>query len=234
MAVTLYACATGHRTCPRPGRRFAAGKMRKAFIVRLFKLITLLFGVALLVLVLRSIDLAAVWAQIRQLGWGGLAVLLAFSNLWYLSDVAAWMLTFPNVRATGGWFAQLYRVHVYGEALNVVTPGLPFGGEPMKAILLNTRYGVPLREVTATLLIAQTIIVCAELVFLAIGLVLMSRVPALPEAYRTLAAAALCILVLCVVLFVLIQRYRFVSRLGRRFGRRSFASCATSTRSKGT
>ena len=41
---------------------------RKAFIVRLFKLITLLLGIALLVVVLRSIDLAAVWAQIRGAG----------------------------------------------------------------------------------------------------------------------------------------------------------------------
>jgi uncharacterized membrane protein YbhN (UPF0104 family) len=50
----------------------------------------------------------------------------------------------------------------------------------------------------------------------------MSGIPALPEAYRTAAGIALCVLVLCVALFVLIQRYRFVSRLGRRFGRRIF------------
>jgi uncharacterized membrane protein YbhN (UPF0104 family) len=175
----------------------------------------LLVGIGLLIVVLHRVDLPALWDQVRALGWGGLAAVAALSCLWPVNDVTAWMLTFPSLRPTARWYRRLGGVHLFGEALNQVTPMASFGGEPVKALLLHVHYDVGYRQGSATLVIAHTIIVCAELLFLIVGVALMIRTPALPGTYPAVAAGLLAVLILSVAALILIQRYRLASRLGR-------------------
>jgi uncharacterized protein (TIRG00374 family) len=175
----------------------------------------LLVGFGVLVVVIQSVDLTAVWHQLEQLGWVGLFIVLAISPIWHINDTIAWMLTFRSIKPSFPWFRRLFGVHIVGDALNNVTPFASLGGEPVKAVLLKNNHGIEVRETTATLLMAHTVIVCALVIFLIIGVALMFNVPSLPESYRVIAGVALTTLILLVVSLLLIQRYRFVSRVGR-------------------
>ena len=181
--------------------------------MRLIQPLVLIAGIALLILLLRGTDLSMVWSQMQRLEASGLVLVLGMGGLWQAGDVMAWMQTFRSLTPGLHWFIRLFRVHVYGDALNCLTP-LALGGEPMKAVLLHQHYEVPAREAAATLLLAQTMIVCAEVPFLVIGVTAMLFMPELPLTYRASAGAALCLFILLILVFLTVQRYRLTSRAG--------------------
>jgi glycosyltransferase 2 family protein len=106
-------------------------------------------------------------AHVRSLGpWAPLvlmpyAVAAAF-------DAAGWAATFARRRPS---FALLYVVRVVGEALNNVTPTAYLGGEPVKAYLLR-RFGVPLAEGVASVILAKTALTIAQIAFVILGIAL--------------------------------------------------------------
>jgi len=184
------------------------------YAMRFVQPLALVAGIALLVLLLRQTDLASVWTELQRIGVAGLVLVLAMGSLWQVGDVMAWMQTFRSFAPSGRWFARLFRVHVYGDALNVLSP-FALGGEPMKAVILERRHGVPIRESAATLLLAQSMIVCAEAPFLAIGIVAMLFTAELPTAYRTTAVLAFGLFMVLFASFLAVQRYRLTSRVGQ-------------------
>ena len=187
--------------------------------MRLLSIILLLAGALLFAGILYQTDLAEVWGYVQRLSWWGIAAIFALYLVAVSADVFAWLLTFRSLPVKLGWFFRLWRVHVAGDALNSVTPGAPFGGEPVKAALLNGRYGIRYHEIAATWVLMQTILVGSQLIFLVVAVALMSQVAALPGPYKTAAFGGLALLTFCVVMFFVAQRYRFLSRLGRWSGR---------------
>jgi uncharacterized protein (TIRG00374 family) len=112
-----------------------------------------------------------------------------------------------------------------GEALNLVIPAGSLGGEPFKAILLRRGYEIDYREGTASLIIAKTVNLLALICFAAIGFALLRAEESLSGGFHLLAGVGLGALLVGVVGFYAVQRWRAASRLaawasGRRFGRR--------------
>lgn len=190
-----------------------------------WKLIFLFVGIGLLVTILRQTDLDALWAQVRNVGWGGAAFVLGLYLFTFWTDVVSWQLTFQTVPLDGRWCRRLYLIRMVGEAFNNVTPTASVGGEPIKALLLKTHYRLPYRESGVSLVLAKTTNMLGLILFLAIGFCLMLAYPKLDGPYSVTAGLGLAALGGSTVILYLLQRYQVTSAasgvLSRtRFGRR--------------
>lgn len=135
-----------------------------------FKWVGLLAGLALFSWILKSSDLHAVWQNIRHLHWRFGLILLFYIVIFGL-DTLGWgfALKLP-ARASVRW-DRLFRARLAGEAVNYVTPSAWVGGEPVKAYLLSKRYGVPLADGMASVVIAKTTFSVSMFFFIVSGIV---------------------------------------------------------------
>ena len=86
----------------------------------------------------------------------------------YVLDAYGWRLTLgPYANAVAFW--KLLAVRTAGEVVNMTTPTAYVGGEPLKAYLLK-RYGVPMVDGLASVVIAKTTMTIAQIIFILIGL----------------------------------------------------------------
>jgi putative membrane protein len=83
-------------------------------------------------------------------------------------DAAGWQVTFVRFRPRL-WL--LYLARLVGEAMNSITPTAYLGGEPVKAFLLQ-RFGVPLTEGAASVILAKTALTVAQIAFVVVGVAL--------------------------------------------------------------
>lgn len=191
--------------------------------MRSLRLLYLLAGVVLLAITLRGADLGEVWSHVAAFGLAGTVLITALYVLGYLADAAAWQLTLPSLPLSGSWLQRLFLVRTVGEAYNDITPLASLGGEPVKSVLLKSRYGIGYRQSGASLVLAKTLITLSLVLFLSAGLVLSLGTPALPSGYKVLAAVGLAGLTLCTYGFFMVQRLRLASLTARWLHRNGIA-----------
>ncbi len=192
--------------------------------MRLLKYIYLAVGVVVLGFVLAETDLAEVGALLASVGFW-IVVLVAIYFVAFAIDSVTWQMTIQSVPLNPLWAYRVWKLRMVGESFNVVIPAGGMGGEPVKAVMLKTHYGVDYREGTASLILAKTINMIALVIFLIGGFVLMTRAEALPQAYEYMAGVGLLAFGLGVFLFFIIQRLSITSLTGTwisrwRFGQR--------------
>ncbi len=203
----------GRLRAPRGDRAPHAG-------VRVTRIALLLGGAALFAWLLTQAELAAVLTQVAAVGVAGFALLLAVYAVEFLCDAFAWQLTLDGTPRTARWTARLYAVRLAGECWNVLTPLGGIGGEPVKALILKRRYGLPFTASGASLVLAKTANVLSLVAFLAVGFVVMSDDPRIPAEARTLSGVGLALLSAGIGAFWLVQRLRLGSLLASRAARR--------------
>ncbi len=177
----------------------------------------LLVGMGFFGLILYQTDLNEVWHRLREIGVGGMGVILMIHLIAFVADALAWLLATPPIPLNGLGLYRLSKVFLIGEAFNRVMPAL--GGEPIKAALLKQHYGIGYREATASLILSQTIGVISLIPFLLCGFLLMLAVDSVPLPYRLAAGLGLVVISTCIGIFFLVQRHKVFSRTGRRIGR---------------
>ena len=173
----------------------------------------LLAGLALFAWLLSLTDLHALAREVITVGVVGFAVVVLIYALEFLCDTIAWQITFAGIPRSAAWTGRLYLVRLAGEAYNMVTPLGGFGGEPVKAMILHHRHGLPYTRSMASVVIARTASVIALLVFLALGFALMLGDARFGFELRALGAAGLAGLTLGVAGFFAVQRLGLSSRL---------------------
>ena len=193
--------------------------------MRFMKFIYLAVGIALLGLILAETDLTEAGAHVAEVGFG-IMVLVAIYFIAFAIDSVTWQMTIQGVPLNFVWAYRVWKLRMVGESFNAVIPAGGMGGEPVKAVMLKTHYGVDYREGTASLILAKTINVIALVIFLIGGFVLMTRAEALPKAYEYVAGLGLLALAVGVFLFFVIQRLSITSLTGTwisrwRIGRRA-------------
>lgn len=175
--------------------------------MRLFKLLTLIGGVAIFAWILTRADLAAVSEVMARLGVLGSAAVLATFGVAMVADVIAWALMFRSVALSALWSIKLWLVLMVGEAFNMLTPLGAFGGEPFKALLLNRHYDISYEEGTASLVLIQTVNSLAQVPFVIIGTILMLQADILPDAIeRAISIATVVISAFMVLVYVALHR----------------------------
>ncbi|MGE4064365.1 MAG: lysylphosphatidylglycerol synthase domain-containing protein [Rhodospirillaceae bacterium] len=184
--------------------------------MRLFKLLTLIGGVAIFAWILSRADLGAVTQVMTRLGTYGAAVILATFGVAMVSDVISWALMFRSVALSAAWSVRLWLVLMVGEAFNMLTPFGAFGGEPFKALLLKRHYDISYTEGTASLVLIQTVNSLAQVPFAVIGAVLMVRADILPDALETGILAATAVISAFMVFVYVALHSRLLAKLPAR------------------
>lgn len=178
-----------------------------------FMVAMLLLGATLLGVVLYQTDLSEVSERLRQVGAGTLALIFAVFLSGHLLLAASWLLTLPQAPRTPYWLYRIWRVLMVGAALESVMPLGGLGGDPVKAALLKRHYGIRYTDGSTSLVLTRMSDLLAQVVFVAIGLVLMFRAELLPPGYRVGAGAGLLCFAAAILLFLLAQTKRGFSKL---------------------
>jgi len=192
--------------------------------VKFFMLGAVLLGAALLGFVLYQTNLDEVWRHLHALGVSGIFLMLVIYTAAFVCEVLSWQLTLRSVPLTPRWLYRFWKVLMFGSALEKVTPFAGLGGEPIKALVLKSRFGVPYGEGTASLVLTRMSDVIALILFITMGLCLILSEDVLSVPFQIGAAAGLTLLVVNTAGFFVVQRYRAFSWLrawlDRRFGAR--------------
>ncbi len=171
---------------------------------RSLRWIGLTVGIGLFAWVLAQSDLAAVWGMVRQVHWRFLLVLAFYAVIFGL-DTFGWHYTLrPSAQARVPW-NRLFRMRLAGEAVNYVTPAASIGGEPVKAVLLFRRFGVPMAEGMASVVVAKTTFALSMLLFVAVGLGIAAATQPLPAHLLRWVWGVLGGLAFLLTLFVIVQ-----------------------------
>jgi uncharacterized protein (TIRG00374 family) len=191
--------------------------------VKTAKLIYLLAGAALFAALLFAFDLEAALALIWQAGPLGIAALCLVYFALFALDTLVWLALVPELPRSLAWYRRLVRVRLAGEALNLVVPAGGMGGEPLKAMLLKSQYGVGYQTSSAGLVLQRIHSLVGQFLFVAMALVLMAAATDLPPLYQTGAWIGLAVFAGMTGAFILTPKLRLSSRLGRRLGGRRWA-----------
>ena len=192
--------------------------------MRLLKLFYLLGGAALFVALLLTLDFGAAVKLVWQAGPLGIAGLCLVFFVLFALDALVWLALVPELPRTLRWYRRLIRVRLVGEAFNLVVPAGGFGGEPLKAVLLKSHYGVGYRESSAGLVLARIQGLIGQFLFVLLAVIVMAAATALPPLYQTSAWIGLAVLAGMTGGFIITPKLRLSSRLGRRFGGRRWAA----------
>ncbi len=102
------------------------------------------------------------------LGPAALVAILLPSIAMYAVEAYGWRVTLGTyTRVLPFW--RVWATRTAGEVVNMTTPTAYVGGEPLKAYLLK-RYGVPMVEGLASVVIAKTTMTIAQVVFMLAGI----------------------------------------------------------------
>lgn len=191
-------------------------------MLKFAKLLFLLVGVVLLGVVVASTDLGELWSQVSAVGFSGMLVVLLVYSLYFGADALSWHIALPALPLSARWIGRTYVVRMIGEAYNNITPTASLGGEPVKAWLLKVNWGVPLRDSGASLVIAKTTSMFSLVVFVGIGVLMLLGHPSFTDTHKLIALGGFSFIVLCAVVFFLMQHLRLSTRVARRLGRSRF------------
>lgn len=141
-----------------------------------FRWLGLLTGLGLFAWILKTQNLSEVWAQVRTLQWRFLLILLFYPVIFSL-DTLGWRYALREKERGRVRWSQLLRTRLAGETINYITPTAWVGGEPIKAYLLFKRYGVPMADGMASVVLAKTTFSVSMFFFIVTGVFLTAFTP---------------------------------------------------------
>ena len=118
-----------------------------------------LAGVAVVGLLLSWVDAGAVWAVVRQAGWGGFGLLMAWQGLLFVVLGLAWAVVLPGVRPGVLVWGRMVR-----DAATTCLPFSPVGGFVIGARAVGLR-GVAWPSAAAGTVVDVTAEIVAQLLF---------------------------------------------------------------------
>lgn len=182
-------------------------------MTRWLRPLLVLGGLAVVAYLVAQIGPAAIWSSFVTLGWR-LPLVLAFPYaLAGVVDTIAWRLLLPGPVP----FGVIFRARLAGEAVNLATPTMAVGGEPLKAYLLRPH--APLLDGFVSVIADKTTIVVGQILFLAAGLA-AARTLAPPSGRLVpIMTGLLVIEVLAIGGFALVQANGGLGGGGRLLGR---------------
>jgi len=183
----------------------------------------LVAGIVLFIFLVRQLGPAAVWANLRMIGWGFVLV-IGQEGISYLANSTGWRFAFPPPRPPVR-FRQLIAARLAGDAINNLTPTATLGGEVVRGRMLD---GVVDQSTAwASIAIAKLMQTVAQLGFVFLGLVVVTQQIQLPTAFVQGLSVGLVLLTTGLLTGIFMQRRgmfttgsRVASRIGVRFPER--------------
>jgi putative membrane protein len=175
----------------------------------------LVAGVVLFVVLVRRLGVAAVWDNVRMIGWG-FVIVLAQEGCSYVANTTGWRFAFPPPRPPVR-FRQLLAARLAGEAINNLTPTATIGGEVVRGRMLE---GIVDSSIAwASIAIAKLMQTFAQMGFVFLGLVLVVRQTPLPEGFERGLVIGLIVLTSGLLTGIVMQRRGLFGAAARTAGR---------------
>lgn len=177
----------------------------KPALRRLLLALAVVLALALFVWALRDVSLPQLMSVLSTLQpWQILAILLVNFGLILLFAVRWWLVLRQQGHRLPLLTVARYRLAAF--AVNYITPGQHYGGEPLQVLLLSRR-GVPAADGIASVALDKLMEIFANFLLLAGGIALLlssDLFPGLPlrQTLRTLLPAALAVLAAALVYLV--------------------------------
>ncbi len=187
--------------------------MTSKYFATLLNILVLPLSIGIFVYVLELANPWAVFDNVLAIGAVGIAVVFFIYLVVFIVDSLTWHLALTPLPVTWLWLYRSWKVRMVGEAWNMVLPAGGMGGEPLKAVLMKRRYGLPYRESIASLILARTINLIALVFFLAVGFVLILLRPILPVSLTAPAGIGLGTFIVAIMGLFVVQRWQVASRL---------------------
>lgn len=134
---------------------------------RIVQVLLLALGFVTLATLLHHIGPMRIYTAATELGPAGMVIIFLPSLVMYLLDCVGWRMTL-GAQATAIPFFKLFLIRTAGEVVNATTPTGSVGGEPVKAYLL-AKYGIPMVDGFASVILAKTTMTIAQIVYTLVG-----------------------------------------------------------------
>jgi uncharacterized protein (TIRG00374 family) len=158
-----------------------------------------------------QVGLTGLLTSVQTLGpWVVPFLLLDSVSLWF--HTAGWAACFPKGQLHLRLW-QLCLIRLAGSAINWVTPTAAIGGEVAKVFLLEP--AMPRVQAAATVVIDKASVTLAQVCYLALGTLCLTKYLPLPAEFRWGLYLSLALVTLGLAGFVVFQRYGLLSKLVR-------------------
>jgi glycosyltransferase 2 family protein len=181
--------------------------------VKALRILYLIVGASLLAYVLSKTDLALLWVNLIETGWGILFVLTVYC-ISFAFDTAAWQFTLPSAKFNIRWFNILWKVRMVGAAFGKMLPFSAFGGAPIKGYILKKHYSISYKEGVASIILVESTHLISMIFFMASGVLLILFDSNLPQSFHTFSALSLSALAIGISGFYMVQRFKITSIAG--------------------
>src|SRR5262245_58399394 len=188
---------------------------RPARLLGLLSRLLLGAGIVLFVVLVYRIGPAAVWDNLRLIGWG-FVLCLAQQGSSYPRTTAGWRFAFPPPRPPVR-FRQLLAARLAGEAINNLTPTATIGGEVVRGRMLEGT--VDSSATWGSIAIAKLMQTLAQMIFVFVGLLVVVRRTPLPEGFERGLFLGLALLRTGLLTGIFMQRRGMFSAAARVAGR---------------
>lgn len=140
--------------------------------MRAARILALLAGLGVAAWLVWEVGPGVLGRELARLGWS-FPLLLVPQVLVNVIDAAGWRYAFPGPLPR---MAPLIPIRIVGEAVNATTPTATIGGDAVKAWLVErTGIRVPLPQGLVSVIVAKTALFSAQVVFVAVALVVAWR-----------------------------------------------------------
>jgi len=103
----------------------------------LFISASLVFGVSLFVFVLKKVGWQEIWQTLAILSWPRFLLILLLALVGFLFSVLRWRTILRSQTKNKIPFRKIFRARAVGFSLSYLTPTVYFGGEPLRAVVLD-------------------------------------------------------------------------------------------------
>jgi hypothetical protein len=161
--------------------------MRRASLSGIF---TAAVGLALLVAVVRRAGVAEIAADVRQIGWGFVAI-VAIGGLRFLLRAQAWRLCLDPPHTLS--IVDAFNAVICGDTIGNLTPLGPLVGEPAKVAVVRNR--VPLGAALTALAIENVLYTLSAAAMIGAGLIALLLWFQLPGVYKSVGELSIAAIV---------------------------------------
>lgn len=177
---------------------------------RALRLLGLLFGLAIVGLLIARADPTALFGAFLRIGWGFIAIVAARA-VTVVIDAAAWACLLT--RGERPPFATMLPLRWIAESINTTLPAAQIGGDLVRARLLQQRVASPARG-AASVAVDFCLSLFAQILFTLLGFVLLARLGA-SQGWWLAALSALLVPAFAIASWELLVRRRLLAAAER-------------------
>lgn len=159
-------------------------------------------GLAFLAYLIYTTGPRELWRQLALLGWGLLPFVLG-EGIAEMIHTIGWRRCLSEPYRSVSWW-NLFRIRMSGYAINYLTPSASIGGEVTKIALLAEHHRGP--NAAGGVLIEKVSFALAQVLFVAIGAILVVRYAALPPTVWALMLCGSAPVIGGIIAFLVLQR----------------------------